>query len=214
MLSICKSLTFRYRIHQPSAELFQVFDRLLLLKKGGQTVYFGDLGPNANTLLNYFERSGGYPCPPEANPAEYILDVIGKVPSTRLMAVFSCSRTGAGATASATINWHDAWVNSEEARDVQKDINRLLEEGRARPPVTTELHSEFTTGWVYQVRTLLSRDLQRHWRDPEYLMSKMLLNITSGLLIGFTFWKASDSIQGTQNKLFVSLCINSVTTKI
>jgi ATP-binding cassette subfamily G (WHITE) protein 2 (SNQ2) len=31
-------------IHQPSAELFQQFDRLLLLKKGGQTVYFGNLG--------------------------------------------------------------------------------------------------------------------------------------------------------------------------
>ncbi|KAG1761124.1 hypothetical protein EV702DRAFT_985140, partial [Suillus placidus] len=31
-------------IHQPSGELFQVFDHLLLLKKGGQTVYFGDIG--------------------------------------------------------------------------------------------------------------------------------------------------------------------------
>ncbi|KAG6330183.1 hypothetical protein ID866_8906, partial [Astraeus odoratus] len=31
-------------IHQPSGELFQMFDRLLLLRKGGQTVYFGDLG--------------------------------------------------------------------------------------------------------------------------------------------------------------------------
>ena len=29
-------------IHQPPAELFQVFDRLLLLHKGGQTIYFGN----------------------------------------------------------------------------------------------------------------------------------------------------------------------------
>ncbi|TMW67843.1 hypothetical protein Poli38472_007515 [Pythium oligandrum] len=31
-------------IHQPSTEVFMLFDSLLLLKRGGQTVYFGDLG--------------------------------------------------------------------------------------------------------------------------------------------------------------------------
>jgi len=55
-------------IHQPSAELFQEFDRLLLLRKGGQTVYFGDIGENSTTLINYFQKSGGYSCPPDANP--------------------------------------------------------------------------------------------------------------------------------------------------
>lgn len=34
-------------IHQPSAVLFQQFDRLLFLKSGGQTVYYGDIGANA-----------------------------------------------------------------------------------------------------------------------------------------------------------------------
>jgi len=57
-----------YSIHQPSAELFQEFDRLLLLRKGGQTVYFGDIAQNASTLINYFQSNGGKPCPPEANP--------------------------------------------------------------------------------------------------------------------------------------------------
>lgn len=51
---------------------------------------------------------------------------------------------------------------------------------------------------------MLRRDLQRHWRDPQYLVSKIALNIVAGLFIGFTFWKANDSIQGTQNRLFVS----------
>lgn len=56
------------RIHQPSAELFQMFDRLLLLKKGGQTVYFGDVGEGSSTMLEYFKSNGAPPCDPEANP--------------------------------------------------------------------------------------------------------------------------------------------------
>ena len=53
---------------QPSAELFQVFDRLLLLRAGGETVYFGDVGPSATTLIQYFEGNGSRSCGPEENP--------------------------------------------------------------------------------------------------------------------------------------------------
>lgn len=45
-------------IHQPSAMLFQQFDRLLFLAKGGRTVYFGDIGQESRTLLDYFEANG------------------------------------------------------------------------------------------------------------------------------------------------------------
>lgn len=38
-------------IHQPSAILFQQFDNLLLLAKGGKTVYFGGLSPAASTHI-------------------------------------------------------------------------------------------------------------------------------------------------------------------
>lgn len=57
-------------IHQPSAMLFQRFDRLLFLQKGGQTVYFGEVGENAHVLTKYFERNGGHPCPKGANPGK------------------------------------------------------------------------------------------------------------------------------------------------
>jgi ATP-binding cassette, subfamily G (WHITE), member 2, PDR len=56
-------------IHQPSAILFQEFDRLLFLAKGGRTVYFGDIGEGSKTLLDYFERNGAPHCDDEANPA-------------------------------------------------------------------------------------------------------------------------------------------------
>jgi ATP-binding cassette, subfamily G (WHITE), member 2, PDR len=60
-------------IHQPSAMLFQRFDRLLFLAKGGRTVYFGEVGENSRILANYFERNGAHKCPDEANPAEWML---------------------------------------------------------------------------------------------------------------------------------------------
>ncbi|VDC00110.1 unnamed protein product [Peniophora sp. CBMAI 1063] len=172
-------------IHQPSAELFQVFDRLLLLKKGGQTVYFGDIGHEARTLIDYFQGQGAAPIPPNANPAEYILDVIG-----------------AGATAQADRDWHETWQNSAEAQKTDVQLARILEDGRKKGAVDASLRHEFSTSWVYQVKTLFVRDINRHWRDPTYLIAKFALNIVGALFIGFTFFKAKGTIQGTQNKIF------------
>jgi ATP-binding cassette subfamily G (WHITE) protein 2 (SNQ2) len=51
--------------------LFEYFDRLLLLGKGGKVTYFGNIGDNSRVLLEYFERNGARRCTPEENPAEY-----------------------------------------------------------------------------------------------------------------------------------------------
>ncbi|OAX36454.1 pleiotropic drug resistance ABC transporter [Rhizopogon vinicolor AM-OR11-026] len=172
-------------IHQPSAELFQVFDRLLLLRKGGQTVYFGDIGDQSSILLDYFERNGASPCNADANPAEYMLDTIG-----------------AGATATTSTDWHSIWMKSQEAVELQEQIERIHSDGRARPTVVTERHSEFATSWIHQAVTLTKRNFQAYWRNPTYLIAKMLLNIVGGLLVGFTFFRSPNTVQGTQNKLF------------
>ena len=118
--------------------------------------------------------------------AEYILQVIG-----------------AGATATADRDWHDIWKGTPEAVSLQEEIDLIHTEGRKRPPVATTLDKEFATSWPYQVVALTQRNMQSLWRDPTYIASKVALNIIAGLFIGFTFFKAKDSIQGTQNKLFV-----------
>ena len=46
----------------------QGFDRLLLLRKGGQTVYFGEVGEGAQSIISYFETAGARKCRPEENP--------------------------------------------------------------------------------------------------------------------------------------------------
>ncbi|KAI9988493.1 hypothetical protein PInf_021920 [Phytophthora infestans] len=52
-------------IHQPSAEVFFLFDRLLLLQRGGQTAFYGDLGDNCRNLIDYFENIPGVAPLPE-----------------------------------------------------------------------------------------------------------------------------------------------------
>jgi hypothetical protein len=40
-------------IHQPSIAIFNSFDSLLLLKRGGETVFFGELGAESSKLIEY-----------------------------------------------------------------------------------------------------------------------------------------------------------------
>ena len=111
---------------------------------------------------------------------------------------------GAGATASSEIDWHAKWLQSAEINRVQQQIDDLHNEGRKRPPVSATIKSDYQTTWLYQFWTLLVREMSSYWRNPVYLLAKLVLNIVAGLLIGFTFFKAPNTLQGTQNKLFVS----------
>lgn len=44
-------------IHQPSIDIFESFDELLLLKRGGETIFNGQLGVNSDHLIEYFQAS-------------------------------------------------------------------------------------------------------------------------------------------------------------
>jgi ATP-binding cassette subfamily G (WHITE) protein 2 (PDR) len=68
-------------IHQPSAILFQQFDRLLFLAKGGKTVYFGDIGNESMTLLDYFESHGARKCDHAENVSCIIPFVVERIPT-------------------------------------------------------------------------------------------------------------------------------------
>ncbi|KAA3458575.1 ABC transporter G family member 31-like [Gossypium australe] len=49
-------------IHQPSIDIFEAFDELLLLKRGGRVIYGGKLGVRSQILIDYFQGSGRYHC--------------------------------------------------------------------------------------------------------------------------------------------------------
>ncbi|ONM41194.1 ABC transporter G family member 40 [Zea mays] len=44
-------------IHQPSIDIFEAFDELFLMKRGGEEIYAGPLGHHSSDLIKYFEVS-------------------------------------------------------------------------------------------------------------------------------------------------------------
>ncbi|KAK2363926.1 pleiotropic drug resistance protein [Trifolium repens] len=63
-------------IHQPSIDIFESFDELFLMKRGGQEIYVGPLGRHSSHLIKYFERIQGVSKIKDGyNPATWMLEV-------------------------------------------------------------------------------------------------------------------------------------------
>lgn len=62
-------------IHHPSIDIFEVFDELLLMKRGGQVIYAGPLGLQSHKLVHYLEAIPRVPKIRGHNPATWKLDV-------------------------------------------------------------------------------------------------------------------------------------------
>lgn len=58
-------------IHQPSNEIFQMFDRLMLMLDG-KIVYQGQ----ASDATDYFETHFGLKCLEYQNPAEFLIEAV------------------------------------------------------------------------------------------------------------------------------------------
>ncbi|VDC07751.1 unnamed protein product [Peniophora sp. CBMAI 1063] len=178
-------------IHQPSALLFQSFDRLLFLQKGGRTVYFGDIGENSATLIQYFERQGAPTCPADANPAEWMLHVIGAAPGS-----------------SAVRDFAEAWRESAELAAVKSHLADLRANAKAVDNAgNVEAHRAFAAPFWKQTLHVTHRVFQQLWRTPSYIWAKLLLCTLTGLFIGFSFFKAGRTIQDLQDQMFACFMV-------
>ncbi|KAF9766424.1 hypothetical protein IL306_001186 [Fusarium sp. DS 682] len=171
-------------IHQPSGIIFQQFDRLLLLAKGGKTVYFGDIGDNASTLTGYFEKHDAVLCREEENPAEWMLHVIGAAPG-----------------AHTDRDWTETWKRSSEFANVQKELDTL---GRSRNsgPGQDSKETSYAASLSQQFLVCTKRVAEQYWRTPTYIYSKFSLCLITSLFIGLSFQNSPLSLQGLQNQLF------------
>ncbi|EGC39183.1 hypothetical protein DICPUDRAFT_148081 [Dictyostelium purpureum] len=172
-------------IHQPSSVLFEHFDRILLLAKGGKTVYFGDIGEKSSVLLSYFERNGCRPCSEKENPAEYMLECIG-----------------AGVHGKSDKNWPELWKESNEYREIENELLSLEAAGPIKGHVDNGKPREFATSLFFQTWEVYKRLNLIWWRDPFYTYGTLIQCALVGLMTGFTFWNLGNSSTDMNQRVF------------
>lgn len=172
-------------IHQPSALLFETFDRLLLLERGGKTVYSGPIGRDGQHVIDYFAARGAQ-CPPGVNPAEYMLDAVGAGSQPRV----------------GDRDWADWYLESDMHQDNLRAIEEINREGAAKP-ASEGRTNEYAAPWLYQFQVVLKRTMLSTWRQPAYQYTRFFQHLAFALLTGLLFLQLGNNVASLQYRLFV-----------
>lgn len=162
-------------IHQPSLDIFEAFDELLLLKPGGRTVFFGPMGDSSERLIGYFEGVPGVkPIPPRHNPATWMLEV-----------------TSPGMEEALGIDFAQAYASSALAAEMD-GVVRAAEEEPGPNFKKLELGGMHAPGPWVQFTANLRRNFTLYWRTPSYNITRFVITVFVGLAFGSMFWRLGD----------------------
>jgi len=184
-------------IHQPSSVIFEMFDDLLLLKKG-EVVYFGELGLHSCQLIQNFESLGAPPMTPGENPSTWMLNTISKANDNESPDFIQCYRTS-----TAYESLHNLL---QELNNIQVDdtVSTLFSHKHARSLRERNLLMARRLGLIY-------------WRSPSYNYSRMLLCIFMGILLSSVFFAnarpasfTETAIKSIISTIFISFIIVGV----
>ncbi|KAL1161683.1 hypothetical protein V6Z11_A07G152200 [Gossypium hirsutum] len=168
-------------IHQPSIDIFEAFNEIILMKRGGQIIYSGELGQNSCNLIEYFEGIPGVSKIKENyNPATWMLEV-----------------TNPSIEAELRVDFAHLYKESYLYQRNKKLVNEL----RVPTQGSEELHftTHFSQNRWEQFKTCLWKQHLSYWRNPTYNLGRLILAMVSSLLYGVLFWNKGQKVDKDQD---------------
>ncbi|KAM7481855.1 hypothetical protein LguiB_006438 [Lonicera macranthoides] len=168
-------------IHQPSIDIFEAFDELILLKNGGRVIYSGPLGQRSRRVIEYFEGISGVPkIRDNYNPATWMLEV-----------------SSTSAEAELGLDFAQIYKNSALHENNKEMVRRL----GVPSPGSKDLY--FPTrysqsGWG-QFKSCLWKQYLSYWRSPSYNLMRSMYMLFASLLFGLLFWDQGGKIKNEQS---------------
>ncbi|CAM6083756.1 unnamed protein product [Calypogeia fissa] len=166
-------------IHQPSIDIFEAFDELLLMKRGGQVIYAGPLGRHSHKLIEYFEAVPGVPKIKDGyNPATWMLEISSPSVEHRL-----------------AVDFAEIYAKSP----LFKRIKALVDSLKTPPEGAKDLWfpTQYAQPFFRQVTSCLWKQQQTYWRSPDYINVRFIFSFLAALLFGTLFWQVGRK-RGTQ----------------
>ncbi|PIA65376.1 hypothetical protein AQUCO_00100685v1 [Aquilegia coerulea] len=157
-------------IHQPSIDIFEAFDELILMKRGGEEIYVGPLGRNSCHLISYFEGVEGVSKLKDGyNPSTWMLEVTGGAQEEILK-----------------INFTDVYKKSE----LYRRNKTLIKELSTPLPGSIDLHfsTKYAQSFFIQCMACLWKQYWSYWRNPTYTAVRLLFTTSIAILLGTIFW--------------------------
>ncbi|KAL6334314.1 hypothetical protein AAG906_014715 [Vitis piasezkii] len=149
-------------IHQPSIDIFEAFDELLLMKRGGQEIYVGPLGRHSSHLINYFEGIEGVSKIKDGyNPATWMLEVTTSAQEVILRVDFT-----------------EIYKNSDLYRT--EPTCPWYKRPLFRYSILPTL--------LYPILACLWKQRWSYWRNPPYTAVRFLFTTFIALMFGTMFW--------------------------
>nr|GEV41443.1 ABC transporter G family member 29-like [Tanacetum cinerariifolium] len=168
-------------IHQPSIDIFESFDELLLMKRGGRVIYAGPIGRNSRNIVNYFEEISGVPKMPEKyNPATWMLEVSSSAAEIRLGVDFA---------------------EKFQLSDLHQRNKALVTELRIPPPGATDLYfgTQYSQSSWGQFKSCMWKMWWSYWRNPDYNLVRNIFTFITALVVGTIFWKIGEKRESSSN---------------
>ena len=203
LISNLKDLTTTGRtvvstIHQPSSEILQLFDDLILLNHG-KIVYQGEV----NNLVPYFSNIG-YKCPEYTNPSDYIfMNILNPViVDNKANNIQNNFQNNIEEKNKYIL---DCYSNSEMEQNVLNKCNLI----NSNPIILSEKSQKYKPSVCLQLKFLLKRHIKNIIRNKAILRTKLGQAIGLGLIVGLTFLNipgsdAKAQIQDRNGSLFIS----------
>ncbi|KAL6861800.1 hypothetical protein ACP4OV_017500 [Aristida adscensionis] len=177
-------------IHQPSIDIFEAFDELFLMKRGGEEIYVGPLGHHSSELIKYFEGIQGVGKIRDGyNPATWMLEVTAVSQEQTLDVDFS------GIYKNSELYMHYSSCETEEKNKA------LIEELNKPLPGSSDLNfpTKHSQSFVTQCMACLWKQNLSYWRNPPYNAVRFFFTITIALLFGTIFWDLGGKMEKPQD---------------
>ncbi|KAL2489952.1 ABC transporter G family member 40 [Forsythia ovata] len=170
-------------IHQPSIDIFEAFDELFLMKRGGQEIYVGPLGRQSTHLVRYFEGIEGVSKIKDGyNPATWMLEV-----------------TSSAQELLSGVDFAELYKNSE----LYRRNKALIKELSVPRPNTKDLYfnTQYSQSFLIQCLACLWKQHWSYWRNTPYTAVRFVFTTFIALTFGTMFFDLG-SKRATQQDLF------------